>query len=292
MWVGNLNAMGDRKVNELDKHGICDLRVKHDGLANHVGHPSLGSLWNILANLVKGAVVFSNVIFLQPCNGIHILHPLKGSPKAYNYNKIHVFPSENCLIYFGGLNSGLSSRRVSFHGLFHTLSTTSQTKSSSLFRSSLKSIKGHSASKWVYSAMCRRVRDCLKSHWLICRCDNNFSYLLSPVRLGKAKDISQSRHHRLQVELRRLSEISLFAKVVQLEQGGTTFDLGLDQGRRRHFKVSSGEEMIPEALDDDRPHLQHLEQEGRIQRHSDTILMDVRTLEAFSPRIRIWRLSN
>ena len=82
--------------------------------------------------------------------------------------------------------------------------------------------------------------------------------LLGSVGLGEAKDIAQRRDDRLKVELRRLRQVRLVAEVVQVEESRTSFDLGLDDGRRGDLEVAAAEEVVAEALHHDRPQLQHL----------------------------------
>lgn len=60
--------------------------------------------------------------------------------------------------------------------------------------------------------------------------------LLGTERFLNTEDVSQTREARLEVELRRLSEVGLFSVVVESEQGCTSFDLGLNHARRGNFE--------------------------------------------------------
>lgn len=111
--------------------------------------------------------------------------------------------------------------------------------------------------------------------------------LLGPVGLGHAEGVAQGGYAGLQVELGRLCQVSLLAKVVKAEERGATLHLGLHHGGRgdlwwqrkgsqgpkphvdfikggsatrrvvcsaqlalRHLVVSAAEEVVPEALRD------------------------------------------
>ena len=86
------------------------------------------------------------------------------------------------------------------------------------------------------------------------------SRLFSPVRLCKAEDVAHGRDHRLQVQLRRLSQVRLLSVVVEVEKSGSSFHLGLDDGGRCDLKVSTAEVVITEALHHYGPELQDLEE--------------------------------
>ncbi len=84
------------------------------------------------------------------------------------------------------------------------------------------------------------------------------TWLFCSVRLCEAEDVAHGRDDRLQIELRRLREVSLFSVVVEVEKGRTPFDLCLDDGRWSDLEVASTEEVIPEALHHHRAKLQNL----------------------------------
>ena len=86
------------------------------------------------------------------------------------------------------------------------------------------------------------------------------SRLFSPVRLRKAEDIPHGRDHRLQVQLRRLGQVSLLPVVVKVEESGTSFNLGLDDGGRGDLEVAAAEVVLAEALHHHGPELQNLEE--------------------------------
>ena len=95
-----------------------------------------------------------------------------------------------------------------------------------------------------------------------------------------AEDIPKGGQACLKVELGGLCEVGFFSKVVQLEQRGPSLHLclhhcrGCDLDKRNtlllaahfrrltiacaHLKVSSAEVVLPEALRDGRPKLEHL----------------------------------
>lgn len=77
------------------------------------------------------------------------------------------------------------------------------------------------------------------------------SWRLGSVRLSDAEDVAKSRTSRLQIQLRRLGQIGLFAEVVQLEQRWAALYLSLNQSGREALIVASREEMISEALSND-----------------------------------------
>lgn len=61
--------------------------------------------------------------------------------------------------------------------------------------------------------------------------------LLCPVGLCNAEGVSQGRYAGLQVELRRLGQVCLLAKVVEIEEGGPTLHLSLHQGGRSDLQT-------------------------------------------------------
>ncbi len=80
------------------------------------------------------------------------------------------------------------------------------------------------------------------------------------VGLRDAEDVSERGDDGLQVELGRLREVRLLAEVVEVEERGAALDLRLHQRRRRHLEVAAVEEVVAEALDHERAHLQNLQQ--------------------------------
>ena len=89
------------------------------------------------------------------------------------------------------------------------------------------------------------------------------SRLLSSVRLRKAENVTHGWDHRLQVQLWRLRQESLLSVVVEVEEGGTSFNLGLDDGGRGDLEVASAEEVFTEAVHHDGTELQDLEESNK-----------------------------
>ena len=65
------------------------------------------------------------------------------------------------------------------------------------------------------------------------------SGLLCSVRLRHAEDVSHRRHHRLEVQLRRLRQVSGVAEVVELEESGAALHLRLHHGGRSHLREAN-----------------------------------------------------
>lgn len=71
--------------------------------------------------------------------------------------------------------------------------------------------------------------------------------VLGTETLLHAEDISQAGEASLQVQLRALGEESRLAVVVQLEEGGSAFDLGLDKAGRGDFDEVVGSQGFAEG---------------------------------------------
>lgn len=79
--------------------------------------------------------------------------------------------------------------------------------------------------------------------------------LFSAVTLCDTEDITQRWNACLQVKLAALGKVRFLAKIVEFEQGGPAFYLGLDEGWGRHFIVATGGVMVAERLHHHGPHL-------------------------------------
>lgn len=73
--------------------------------------------------------------------------------------------------------------------------------------------------------------------------------LLGPIRLGDTEGVAQGRYAGLQVELRGLRQVRLFAKVVEVKERGAALHLSLHQSRRSDLHRKNKLTIIVEQSD-------------------------------------------
>jgi len=213
-----VNRLGDATVFLVLLHVECldlDGEVsQEDGAVDDVGHAALGSFSDIITELVGLVLLVGNVVFDQPVDGFRVLHAHEGALRHLEFGVELLDDGGNLRVAHGDLND-------TAHDLFQV---------------DEQVVEG----------------DVVEFGFDVCVLGKMAAGegLLGAERLLNAVDVAHGGEDSLEVELRRLSEESLLAVVVELEQGSTAFNLGLDKcGRRDLAAADLAVDLVESELD-------------------------------------------
>ena len=188
--------------------------AQEDGAVDLVSHGTLGSLGNILTDLVEGTVLLLDVVVLQVLDGFGVIHAQEGALGLLEAGVELVDNIGRGLVGQGAIND------IADHLL-------------QLFEQIVKGDESHlSLAMGVLGQVATGVG------------------LLGTEGLGQAVDISQGGKAGLQVQLGGLGQVGLLVVVVELEQGRTSLDRGLDHGGGSNLSEAAVVKVIAEGLHD------------------------------------------
>eukprot|EP00050_Salpingoeca_kvevrii_P006337 m.288773 g.288773 ORF g.288773 m.288773 type:complete len:317 (-) comp12025_c0_seq1:761-1711(-) len=221
----NINRLGEAAIllaaGHVKRLDFGREAAEQNGLVDLVRHLALGLLGDVLAKLVVGAIILGDVVLAQVLNSVGIVHTAEGTL--------------GCLEIGVELAQNLASGRVE---------DAVNNVADEILKTVQKIVK---VDEWalglnvrVLSKMAARAR------------------LLGAVRLRNAEDVAHGRNGRLKVELRGLRQVRRGTKEIEAKERRAALDLRLDKCGRRNLKVAIGEEVVAEALRDQRACLHHL----------------------------------
>ena len=195
--------------------------VEQDGHVELVGHLALRGLGNVVAHLVRLALLVEDVVVVEVLDRVLVVEPHK-RPLGRREARVQLLHQR----------AGLRVRQHPVHG-----------RSDDLLQVGEQVVKRDERQLHLQVRVLGQVAPGVA--------------LLRTEALLDAEHVAQGRQARLQVQLRALGEERLLPVVVELEQGAAALHLGLHHARRRHLEDAHLGKLLTERLEHRSAHLEH-----------------------------------